>query len=114
MKPRSKKGARLKRNCIGCNKRKNLAFDPDEKLCADCLIEWRDDVVREHKAGKIAFQPAFEQITRRCRLSDYDALELIFPPLGDDDFQDERMAMKLHFDPKVIEQIERREKERLS
>ena len=104
-------GARLKRMCAGCNKRMNLAFDPQGKLCADCLIEWRDETVQRHKNGKISFQDAHEMITERCRMSDYDALELIFPPLGEQDFHSDRMAMKLNFDIddiKLQEAIERR------
>ena len=46
----------------------------------------------------------------RCRMSEKDALDRLFPPLGLDDFQDERMAMKLHFDPKVVKMLEERDK----
>ena len=98
-------GARLKRMCAGCNKRMNLAFDTQGKLCADCLIEWRDETVQRHKNGKISFQDAHEMITERCRMSDYDALELIFPPIGKDDFQNEEMALKLNFNIDTVESL---------
>ena len=109
MKNRSK-GSRQKRNCAMCNKRKNLAFDPLEKICADCLVKFRDEIITDHKNGKIAFEPALGQIMSRCRMSEKDALELLFPPLGLDDFQDERMAMKLNFDPQVVKMLEERDK----
>ena len=62
--------SRLKRNCKMCKKRSNLAFDPEKVLCPDCLILWRDNVVREHKAGKITFQKAYESILKRCRMNE--------------------------------------------
>jgi hypothetical protein len=44
-------------------------------------------------------------ITERCRMSDYDALELIFPPIGQDDFQNEEMALKLNFNIDTVESL---------
>lgn len=109
MKNRSK-GSRQKRSCAMCNKRKNLAFDPLEKICADCLVDYRDEVITNHKNGKISFENALNEIMSRCRMSEKDALNRLFPPLGLDDFQDERLAMKLHFDPKVVKMLEERDK----
>ena len=109
MKNRSK-GSRQKRSCAMCNKRKNLAFDPLEKICADCLVDYRDEVITNHKNGKISFENALNEIVSRCRMSEKDALNRLFPPLGLDDFQDERLAMKLHFDPKVVKMLEERDK----
>lgn len=109
MKNRSK-GSRQKRSCAMCNKRKNLAFDPLEKICADCLVDYRDEVITNHKNGKISFENALDEIMSRCRMSEKDALDRLFPPLGLDDFQDERLAMKLHFDPKTVKMLEERDK----
>ena len=89
-----------------CGKRSNLAFDPEKILCPDCLIEWRDEVVKQHKRGKISFQNAYDQIRKRCRMTDQEALDLVFPPLGKDDFQSDNMAISLNFDPEVIRQLE--------
>jgi len=99
--------ARLKQLCKGsCGKRKNLKFDPEGRLCTDCLLEWRDDLIAEHKNGKLTFQDCFEQIKKRCRMSDYDTLEIIFPPLDDDrDYNQGSLQLKFDLD-KIREQEE--------
>ena len=104
--------SRLKRNCKMCKKRSNLAFDPEGLLCADCLIIWRDNVVKEHKAGKTTFQKAFDSILKRCRMTEEEVLDLVFPPIGPDDFQSDSMALKMNFDIDVIKQLEEKENER--
>ena len=96
-------GARLKRNCKMCNKRSNLSFDPKNLLCVDCLVIWRDEVVSQHKRGKITFQETYETIIDRCRMTEFEVLDLVFPPLGDEDFQNDRMALKLNFDLDAID-----------
>ena len=103
--------SRLKRNCKMCKKRSNLAFDPEKLLCPDCLILWRDNVVKEHKAGKTSFQEAYDSILKRCRMTDQEVLDLVFPPLGKDDFQSDNMALKMKFDLQTIKEIEARENE---
>jgi len=100
--------SRLKRNCKMCKRRSNLAFDPEKLLCPDCLIVWRDTVVKEHRSGKIPFQEAYESILKRCRMNDKEVLDLVFPPLGDKDFQDDDMALQLKFDLDKIKEQERR------
>ena len=101
--------ARLKKYCKGsCGKRKNLKFDPEGKLCTDCLIEWRDDLISQHKNGKLTFQDCLEQVTKRCRMGEDEALILIFPPLDDSiDFQ--HGAMELTFDMDRIRKQEESE-----
>ena len=39
-------------------------------------------------------------------MSDKEAHDLVFPPLGKDDFQSDNMAISLNFDPEVIRQLE--------
>ena len=103
--------SRLKRNCKMCAKRSNLAFDPDKLLCPDCLIVWRDNVIDQHRNGKIPFQEAYETVLKRCRMNESEVQSLIFPPLGDGDFQSDDTALKLNFNMKEIEKIERRQEE---
>ena len=105
-------GARLKRNCKMCKKRSNLSFDPEKLLCAECLLIWRDNVVREHKGGKITFQKAYESILKRCRMNEEEVLDLVFPPIGVDDFQSDSMALKMNFDIDVVKQLEEAENDR--
>ena len=103
--------SRLKRNCKMCKKRSNLAFDPQKLLCPECLIKWRDNVVKEHKAGKTPFQEAYDSILKRCRMTEQEVLDLVFPPLGKDDFQSDSMALKMNFDLETIKEIEAKENE---
>ena len=98
--------SRLKRVCKMCNKKANLSFDPKKMLCSDCLIVWRDDLVKEHRAGKIPFGSALDQITKRCKMTEKAACDLLFPPIGNGDFYDDRLAMNLHFDPEKIKVLE--------
>tara|TARA_Y100001963_G_C6493704_1_gene314630 strand:- start:91 stop:408 length:318 start_codon:yes stop_codon:yes gene_type:complete len=103
--------SRLKRNCKMCKKRSNLAFDPEKLLCADCLVKWRDTVIKEHRSGKMTFQDAYESILKRCRINEDELLDLVFPPLGDDDFQNENMAVSLNFDMDLVKRMEELEDE---
>ena len=103
--------SRLKRNCKKCNKRANLAFDPKKMLCPECLVEWRDNVIKEHRAGKMTFQDAYESILKRCRINEDELLDLVFPPLGKDDFQNDNMAVNLNFDMDVVKKMEELEDE---
>jgi len=103
--------SRLKRNCKMCKKRSNLAFDPLKLLCPDCLIVWRDNVVKEHKPGKMPFQEAYDSILKRCRMAEQEVLDLVFPPLGKNDFQSDNMALKMNFDLQTIQEIEAKENE---
>ena len=103
--------SRLKRNCEMCKKRSNLAFDPEGLLCTDCLIIWRDNVVREHKSGKTTFQNAYDSILKRCRMTEKEVLDLVFPPIGKDDFQNDYMALKMNFDIDIVERLVENENE---
>jgi len=103
--------SRLKRNCKMCKKRSNLAFDPKGMLCPDCLILWRDNVVTQHKSGKMTFQKAYEAILKRCRMTEQEVLDLVFPPIGPDDFQSDYMALKMNFDIDIVEQMMENEDE---
>ena len=44
-------------------------------------------------------------------MTDEEVLDLVFPPIGPDDFQSENMAMKMNFDVDVIKQLEAQENE---
>ena len=101
----------MKRNCKMCKKRSNLAFDPENLLCPDCLILWRDNVIDQHRNGKMPFQQAYESVLNRCRMNEAEVQNLIFPPLGDGDFQSDETALKLNFNMKEIEKLERRQEE---
>jgi hypothetical protein len=103
--------SRLKRNCKMCKKRSNLAFDPEKLLCPDCLVIWRDNVIQQHKEGKITFQDAYESVLKRCRMNEKEVLDLVFPPLGNQDFENEGMALELKFDLDKIERDERRQQD---
>ena len=103
--------SRLKRNCKMCKKRSNLAFDPERILCPDCLILWRDNVVDQHKSGRMTFQKAYESILKRCRMTEQEVLDLVFPPIGPDDFQSDYMALKMNFDIDVVEKMVENENE---
>ena len=101
--------SRLKRVCAICERRMNLAFDPEKELCHDCISVWRYNIISEHKNGKMTFEKAFKLIEKRSKgsgMSDYDILELIFPPLGENDIQDDRTALNLNFDLDEIKRIE--------
>ena len=41
-------------------------------------------------------------------MNDKEVLDLVFPPLGDKDFQDDDMALQLKFDLDKIKEQERR------
>ena len=69
-------------------------------------------MVKEHKAGKVTFQDAYDLILKRCRMPEEEVLALVFPPLGPDDFQSDTMALKMNFDIDVIKQLEEKENER--
>jgi hypothetical protein len=42
-------GARKKRKCEECGMKANMAYDPEGKLCADCLTLMKDEVLRSHR-----------------------------------------------------------------
>lgn len=101
--------ARLKQRCKGsCGKRKNLKFDPEGRLCTDCLLKWRDEIITLHKNGGMSFEVCFERVKKRCRMSDYDTLEIIFPPL-DDSIDLQHGGLELKFDLDKIRQQEEQE-----
>tara|TARA_R110002051_G_scaffold80595_2_gene144573 strand:+ start:637 stop:876 length:240 start_codon:yes stop_codon:yes gene_type:complete len=58
------------------------------------------EIVIDHKQGKIAYHVALDMITDLGMIQKY-AHELLFPPLGEDDFD-----VQIPFDPTDIMQIE--------
>ena len=58
------------------------------------------EIVIDHKQGKIAYHVALDMITDLGMIQE-EAHELLFPPLGEDDFD-----VQIPFDPTDIMQIE--------
>ena len=44
-------------------------------------------IVKSHKSGEVAFHVAHTRLTEEHGLTDAQALELLFPPIDDDDFE---------------------------
>lgn len=78
--------ARRKRKCEECGRKANMAFDPQGRICVDCLEELKHTTVSLHKQGKMAYHEAEEILRKRLRISRFQAEEILFPPLGDGDY----------------------------
>jgi hypothetical protein len=96
-------GARKKRKCEECGMKANMAYDPEGKLCADCLTSMKDEVLRSHRQGKLTYQEAEEKLMRRLRFSRFQVEAILFPPLGEGDFADPNMGLKLRFNAEASE-----------
>lgn len=59
-----------------------------------------ESIVKSHKSGKVAFHVAHYMLMTDHGLDSDNALELLFPPLGDDDFQ-----LQIPPDPNDIMQL---------
>ena len=49
-------------------------------------IDIIEAIVKSHKSGQVAFHVAYDQLTKEHGLTEDQALELLFPPLDEDDF----------------------------
>ena len=45
-------------------------------------------------------------------MTEEEVLDLVFPPIGPDDFMSDSMALKMNFDTDLIKQLEEKENER--
>ena len=59
-----------------------------------------EEIVRDHKGGRVAYHVALDELVHRGMIQE-EAHELLFPPLGEGDFDPQ-----LPFDPTDIMQIE--------
>ena len=88
-------GARKKRKCEECGDKANMAYDPQGLLCAECLKSMQDDIVSRHRNGKMAYHEAESILMERLRLSRLGVEGILNPPLGERDFQNPRMTIRL-------------------
>ena len=58
-----------------------------------------EEIVKEHKSGKLAYHVALDQMTE-TGMESLEAHELLFPPIGEDDFDPQ-----IPFDPSDIMQL---------
>ena len=59
-----------------------------------------EEIVKEHKSGKLAYHVALDQMVEEG-MEQEEAHELLFPPIGEDDFD-----QQLPFDPSDIMMID--------
>ena len=76
--------SRQLRNCASCERRKNLAWDADQKLCHDCLIERKEELVLQYAQGKTPFHVAQCELMRRLKMTTLEAEEELHPPLSEE------------------------------
>jgi len=91
-------GARRKRKCEECGEKRNMAYDPEGKLCADCLTSMKDELLRVHRQGKLTYQEAEERLMKRLRFTRFQAEKVLFPPMGEGDFNNPNMNIKLRYE----------------
>ena len=96
-------GARKKKKCMECNRKANLSYDPRGELCVDCLTMMKDELLRKHQSGEMTYQDAERILMKRLRFSRFQAEKVLFPPLGEGDFHDPRMDIKLRFEGGLLE-----------
>jgi len=88
-------GARKKRKCEECGEKANMAYDGQGLLCADCLKAMQDSIVHDHRNGRIPYHEAESILMERLRLSRHGVEEILHPPLGDGDFQNPALSIKM-------------------
>ena len=76
---RQNPSSRTLRECGGCGKRKNLAWDKRGEVCHDCLLKRRDYVIKQHKENHIPYHEAESELMERMGLSRLEAEEMIHP-----------------------------------
>ena len=59
-----------------------------------------EEIVKEHKSGKLAYHVALDQMVEQG-MQQEEAHELLFPPIGEDDFDPQ-----IPFDPTDIMMID--------
>lgn len=87
--------ARKKRKCEECGIKANMAYDPEGKLCAECLRDMKNEMLSRHRNGEITYQNAEEVLMKRLRMSRLSVEEILFPPLGTNDFPSEMGGIKM-------------------
>ena len=98
-------GARKKRKCESCGTKSNMAYDGLKLICSDCLKDLQDEVVHEHRNGRMPYHEAESILMERLRLSRFQAEEILHPPLGDGDFQNPRMNIRLSEHIKMVQEM---------
>ena len=88
-------GARKKRKCEECGEKANMAYDPEGRLCAECLKAMQDEIVTLHRSGKMVYEVAEKKLMERLRLSRHGVEEILHPPLGEGDFQNPALSMRM-------------------
>ena len=96
-------GSRKKKKCMECGMKANLAYDPRGEKCVDCLTMMKDELLRLHRQGKMTYQEAEERLMKRLRFTRFQAEQVLFPPLGEGDFDDPNMSIRLRFNAEVKE-----------
>ena len=88
-------GARKKKKCQECGDKANMAYDGHGLLCAECLKVMQDEIVTLHRSGKMVYEVAEKKLMERLRLSRHGVEEILHPPLGEGDFQNPAMSMRM-------------------
>jgi tRNA(His) 5'-end guanylyltransferase len=44
------------------------------------MSKLRDEIVKSHKSGEVAFHEAHERLMKECGMSSEDAHDILFPP----------------------------------
>ena len=74
-----KPSSRTLRECGGCGKRKNLAWDKRGEICHPCLLKRRDYIIQQHRENNIPYHEAESELMERMGLSRLEAEEMIHP-----------------------------------
>ena len=45
------------------------------------MSKLRDEIVKSHKSGEVAFHVAHDRLMKECDMSSEDAHDILFPPL---------------------------------
>ena len=98
-------GARKKRKCQECGTKSNMAYDGLGVLCPDCLKSLKEHSVELHRNGKMPYQEAEAILMERLRLSRFGAEEILSPPLGDGDFKNPRLTVKMSDHIKMLTEM---------
>ena len=86
--------------CYNCNKRKNLAWDNDGKLCHGCLMTWRDLVIEQHVLNEIPYHEAEKLLMNRMNYTRLEAENLIHP--NQKNWIDKAKPLEIMIDGEVI------------
>lgn len=73
--------SRQLRQCEKCDRRKNLQWDIYQKLCHECLVERKQEIINLHHENKIVYEVAEKEMMERFKMNRLEAEKLIHPPL---------------------------------